>query len=398
VIKNERKSVFNFYGGETFMHVSTKQDTFIEKYDKPAGFPISPQDWEQCAKERIAEGPFGYIRAGAGGEESMNANEEAFARWKIKPRVLRDVSNVDMTVTLFDRTYASPVLLAPVGVQRIAHGQGELATARAAASLQIPMIVSTVSSHPLEDIASTLGDSPKWFQLYWSTNEQISYSMIRRAEKAGYEAIVLTVDTVTLGWRETDLRHSYSPLKRGFGSANYVQDPAFLASLPDREEETIMDYIEQNINHPSLSWEDIQSIKQQTSLPLVIKGILHPEDAKLAVRYGADAIIVSNHGGRQLDGCIGALDALPEIVEAAEGRIPVLFDSGIRRGVDVVKALALGAAAVLVGRPYVYGLAAGGEDGVKQVLENLLQEFKLSLVLSGVSSIKEASSIELVRQ
>ncbi|MDQ0244160.1 isopentenyl diphosphate isomerase/L-lactate dehydrogenase-like FMN-dependent dehydrogenase [Bacillus fengqiuensis] len=380
------------------MNILTSQDTFTAKYGTDGQYPLSPEEWERYAKECMDPGAFGYIQSGAGGEESMKANEKAFKRWQIKPRVLRDVSAVDTNVEIMGRTYSAPVFVAPVGVQKIAHDEGELASAKATASLQLPMIASTVSSYPLEEIASVLGTSPKWFQLYWSTNEKVSYSMIRRAEKAGYEAIVLTVDTVTLGWRETDLRNGYSPLKRGFASANYVQDPAFLESLPDREEETIIDYIEQNINHPALNWEDVKSIKQHTSLPLVIKGILHPEDAKLALKYGADAIIVSNHGGRQLDGCIGALDALPEVVEAVEGKIPVLFDSGIRRGIDVLKALALGAAAVLVGRPYIYGLAVDGESGVKRVLENLLQEFKLSLTLSGIASIKEVSSIEMVKQ
>ncbi|HWO96681.1 MAG TPA: alpha-hydroxy-acid oxidizing protein [Bacillus sp. (in: firmicutes)] len=380
------------------MNISTSQDTFTVKYGESGRYPLSPEEWERHARECMGTGAFGYIQSGAGGQESMKANEEAFKRWQIKPRILRDVSTVDTSVEIMGRTYSVPVFLAPVGVQKIAHEQGELASAKAAASLQVPMIASTVSSYPLEEIGSALGSSPKWFQLYWSTNKNISYSMIRRAEKAGYEALVLTVDTVTLGWRETDLRNGYSPLKRGFGSANYLQDPAFLESLPNREEETIIDYIEQNINHPTLNWEDVKSIKQQTSLPLVIKGLLHPEDAKLALKYGADAIIVSNHGGRQLDGCIGALDALPEVVEAVQGKIPVLFDSGIRRGIDVLKALALGASAVLVGRPYVYGLAVDGENGVKKVLENLLQEFKLSMTLSGIASIKEVRSIEMVKR
>jgi isopentenyl diphosphate isomerase/L-lactate dehydrogenase-like FMN-dependent dehydrogenase len=221
--------------------------------------------------------------------------------------------------------------------------------------------------------------------------------MVERAEKAGYEAIVITVDTVMAGWRETDMRSQFSPLAQGYGKGNYVQDPVFMDSLPNDDHETIVAGILENIQHPSLTWKDVAEVKKRTSLPVLLKGILHPEDAKKALECGIDGIIVSNHGGRQLDGVIASIDALPSIVESVKGRIPILLDSGVRRGSDVVKALALGATGVLIGRPFLYGLAVGGQAGVETVLERLIQETEVSLSLSGIADLPELSRLKIVR-
>ncbi|TQR19687.1 alpha-hydroxy-acid oxidizing protein [Psychrobacillus vulpis] len=360
-------------------------------------FPINFQELEQAAKEKLTTGPFGYIRSSAGGEETYRKNIEAFPKYSIVPRFLNDVSTLNTEVTIFGRTYPHPLFIAPVGVNKIAHEDGEIAVAKAAAKYDFPYIQSTVSSYSIEEIAAATEGSSKWFQLYWSQNKEIAFSMVKRADQAGYEAIVLTVDTVMLGWREEDVRNQFSPLKRGFAKGNYASDPVFMSALPDHEEETIISSIVENIYHPSLNWDNIAELKERTTLPILIKGILHPEDAKLAIEKGIDGIIVSNHGGRQLDGVIASIDALPAIVEAVNGKIPVLFDSGIRRGSDAVKALALGATAVCIGRPFVWGLAADGQAGVERVLENFLQETKVSISLSGVSNLSQLRNLKIVR-
>lgn len=354
--------------------------------DEPS--PISFIELEKIAKEEMSPGAFGYVQSGAGGEETLLKNTSSFSKYSIVPRFLNDVSELDTSVTLFGRKYPTPLLIAPVGMQIIAHKDGDIATAKAAAAFGIPFIQSTVSGYSIEEIAKATGNSPKWFQLYWSsTNDEISYSMVKRAEESGFEAIVLTVDTVMLGWREEDVRNSYSPLKQGFGKANYETDPVFLSSIPTNDFDDIIQGILDNVYHPSLDWEKVAELKKRTSLPVLLKGILHPDDARKAIANGIDGIVVSNHGGRQLDGVIASIDALPSIAEAVEGKIPVLFDSGIRRGSDVVKAIALGADAVLIGRPFLYGLAADGQKGVENVLENIYQEMKVSLSLSGVTKL-----------
>lgn len=356
--------------------------------DEPS--PISFVELEKIAKEKMSPGAFGYVQSGAGGEETLRKNTSSFSKYSIVPRFLNNVSELDTSVTLFGRKYPTPLLIAPVGMQVIAHKDGDIATAKAAAAFEIPFIQSTVSGYSIEEIAKATGNSPKWFQLYWSsTNDEISYSMVKRAEESGFEAIVLTVDTVMLGWREEDVRNSYSPLKQGFGKANYETDPVFLSSIPTNDFDDIIQGILENVYHPSLDWEKVAELKKRTSLPILLKGILHPDDAKKAIANGIDGIVVSNHGGRQLDGVIASIDALPAIAEAVEGKIPVLFDSGIRRGSDVVKAIALGADAVLIGRPFMYGLAADGQKGVENVLENIYQELKVSLSLSGVTKLND---------
>ncbi|RNB84803.1 alpha-hydroxy-acid oxidizing protein [Brevibacillus nitrificans] len=359
--------------------------------------PISIEDWEQKARELLPAGPFDYIAGGSGAEETLVSNRAAFGKWAIVPRMLRDVSKRTLGIELFGQQLKTPVLLAPVGMQAIANEEGELATARAAAAAGVPMVVSTVSAHTLEQIAETMGDAPRWFQLYWSNDREVCASMVKRAEAAGYSAIVLTVDTIMLGWKRRDFRNGYSPLREGRGLANYVSDPVFCSRLSEVNSENAVEEVLRNIYHPTLNWDDIDYLRQHTKLPILVKGILHPDDAKLAVERGVDGIIVSNHGGRQLDGAISTLDALPAIAEAVDGRIPVLLDSGVRTGADVVKAIALGATAVLIGRPFMFGLAVAGEKGVASVLDTLINELDVSVALSGSNSVAELNRSILIR-
>ncbi|GAA0286932.1 isopentenyl diphosphate isomerase/L-lactate dehydrogenase-like FMN-dependent dehydrogenase [Gracilibacillus halotolerans] len=372
------------------------RDKLIQDISQQEEFPFRFEDWEQKAKETMEEGAFAYVYHGAGSEETYYRNQSAFKKWALIPRMLRDVSQIDMSIHLFGKKYTTPFLLAPIGMQKLANGEGELATAKAAESLDIPFIVSTVSSYSMEAIANVAPKGPKWFQLYWSShNTELSFSMVERAENAGYEAIVLTVDTVMAGWRIGDMKSKFSPLSLGYGKGNYMEDPIFLDNLENHEEETILESILDNIQHPGLTWDAIAQLKKRTKLPILIKGILHPEDAKLALEYSVDGLIVSNHGGRQLDGVIASIDALPEVIKAVDGKIPVLFDSGVRQGIDAVKALALGAKAVLIGRPYYYGLAVHGEKGVRNVMERLIQETEVTLALSGISQLSDVSNIAI---
>lgn len=379
------------------MSMSKVKDAYIENIIKNEYFPVSYEELEKAAKKKMSVEGFGYVRSGAGGEVTLRKNQDSFTKYSIVPRVLRDVSNVDTSITLFGKTYPYPFLLAPVGMLKLAHEEAELAVSIAASICQVPFVQSTVSSYSIEEVAQASGNSSKWFQLYWSNNKEISFSMVKRAEEAGYEAIVLTVDTVMMGWREEDMRNRFSPLKLGVGKANYEQDPVFLASLENQDQESIVQGTLENIYHPTLNWDHVAELKDRTSLPILLKGILNPEDARLAVANGIDGIIVSNHGGRQLDGVIAAIDALPLIVEEVKGEIPVLFDSGIRRGSDIVKALALGAAAVFIGRPFVYGLAVAGQTGVEKVIENFIQDTKVSIALAGAKTVRDLSGIRLVK-
>ena len=375
----------------------SKEDLLLKNINGDKPFPICFDDLEKAVADKIPAGPYGYVRSGAGGEESLRNNRNAFAKYSIVPRFLTDVSNQDTSIELFGKKHPTPFLFAPVGMNKMAHKDGELAVVRAAEKLEMPYIQSTVSSYALEEVAAVAPNHTKWFQLYWSTNEEIAYSMAARAEAAGFEAIVLTVDTVMLGWREEDVRNQFSPLKLGFARGNYVNDPVFTASLKDNSFEAYVDGMLSNIFHPTLNWDNVRELKRRVNVPVLIKGILHPEDARLALEAGVDGIIVSNHGGRQLDGVIGSLDALPSIVEVAGGRVPVLLDGGVYRGIDAVKALALGATAVCIGRPFVYGLAYAGEHGVYQVMENLYSEFKVSMGLAGQRTIAGLRDVTLVK-
>lgn len=350
--------------------------------------PVSFEELEQKAREVMNPEAFAYIAGGAGAETTMSNNKEAFNRWQIVPRMMGDVSNRSIEIELFGTKFPSPVLLAPVGVLSIAHPEAELAVARAAKALQVPQIVSTVSSKTIEEIAGALNEHPHWFQLYWGRDNDFTRSIIGRAEKAGYSAIVVTLDTRLFAWRERDIQNAYLPFLHGEGLANYHSDPVFLAAVDDpvkNKMETMMHFAN-CFSNPASTWSDLSIIRNCTKLPVILKGIQHPDDAKKAIDHGADGIVVSNHGGRQMDGAIGSIDTLAAISDAIGDKTTILFDSGIRRGADVFKAMALGAKAVLVGRPYAYGLALAGEQGVKEVLANLLADIDLTLGLAGCNS------------
>jgi lactate 2-monooxygenase len=354
--------------------------------------PIRVEDLERRAREVLPPEAFDYVAGGAGSEDTLRANLEAFRRWRIVPRLLVDVDRRDLSAELFGRRYPAPLLFAPVGVQSILHPEAELATARAAAGLGIPLILSTAASRTIEEVAAAMGDAPRWFQLYWPRSDDLAASFLARAEAAGYRAVVVTLDTFLLAWRERDLQHGYLPFLRGEGVANYFSDPVFRALLDAPPQEDLAGAVRrfgELFSNPCLTWQSLRFLRDHTRLPILLKGILDPDDARLAVEHGVDGIIVSNHGGRQIDGSLAALDALPEVVEAVAGRAAVLFDSGIRRGADVIKALCLGARAVLLGRPYCYALAVGGEAGVRSFALNLLADVDLTLALMGCASLGE---------
>lgn len=356
------------------------------------GFPISFEGWEKKAREALTDGPYHYIADGAGGGSTMRENRQALESWRIIPRMLRDVDERDLSINLFGETFPAPIMLAPVGVQSIAHQDGELAVAKAAAKMGVPYIASTASSYTMEEIAGALGSAPKWFQLYWGRDLEVTASMLRRAESSGYTAIVATLDTQMFSWREKDLENAYLPFLQAEGIANYLSDPAFCAGLAKSPQEDIMGAVMHFVDiftNATLTWDNISFLREHTNLPIILKGILHPDDAQKALDYGADGIIVSNHGGRQVDGAIAAIDALPAVSDVVQGKIPVLMDSGIRRGTDIIKALALGATSVLIGRPYMYGLAVGGEEGVARVIRNLWADFDLNMALAGKKSLSE---------
>ncbi|MDQ1002903.1 lactate 2-monooxygenase [Neobacillus niacini] len=356
-----------------------------------AMLPFTHREWERRAREKLEIGPYSFISGNAGMGETANSNRAAIKEWKIVPRVFRDVEKRDLSIELLEKKFSTPILLAPIGVQKIMHPEGELASARAAADSRIPFIASTMSSYSMEEIASVMGDAPRWFQLYCSKDKEITKSFIKRAERSGYSAIVITLDSSVMGWRVQDLENNYSPFRLGIGLANYFSDSTFCSKLvkPPAEDFAAAFSIFSKINtSASLTWEDLEFLRENTKLPILLKGIVDPRDAKLALDHGVDGIIVSNHGGRQLDGSIAAIDALPKVCYVIGGKIPVLMDSGIRTGTDVIKALALGASAVLLGRPFAYGLAVAGEEGVKQVIRNLITETEVSLGLSGYHSIK----------
>jgi len=365
--------------------------------------PVPLHLLEQKAKEILAPRAYDYVAGGAGGEDTMRANREAFYRWRIVPRMLRDVSKRDLSVEVLGTRLPAPILLGPVGVQEIIRSDADVASARAAASLGLPFVMSTMSSRSMEEVAqraAKVAESPRWFQLYWGKNPELTASMLQRAEHAGYSALVVTLDTNILGWRERDLQHGYLPFMLGQGLANYFSDPVFrglLAQSPEQNPTAAIQLWGSLFSNTTLTWKDIGFLRQHTRVPIILKGILHSNDAALALDAGVDALIVSNHGGRQVDGAIGALDALPGVVREVNGRVPVLFDSGIRRGADVFKALALGAGAVLLGRLYLWGLAVAGEEGVRDVLLNLAADLDLTMALSGYTCCRELDSSALCR-
>jgi len=355
-------------------------------------WPVAPEEWEALAEEKLDPGAFGYIAGGAGGEATIRANREAFERRRIKPRMLTGNTARDLSVEIVGTRSPAPFLLAPVGVLSIAHPEGELAVARAAAALELPFCLSTAASSSIEDIAETMGDAPRWFQLYWISDREIVASLLSRAEAAGFSAVVVTLDTPILGWRPRDLRQAYLPFITGQGCAQFFTDPVFRAKLAKPPEEDLLTAAATMLAtfpHLALTWDDIAWLRELTELPLLVKGVLTGEDARRALEAGVDGIIVSNHGGRQVDGAVAALDALVDVREAVGDEATVLMDGGIRHGADVVKAMALGADAVLVGRPYAYGLAVGGQEGVETVLRHLWAETDITMALAGLSSVRE---------
>ncbi|MGN6415078.1 alpha-hydroxy-acid oxidizing protein [Flexivirga sp.] len=422
-------------------------------YGRKSKVPVEPAALYDAARRRMSPQAWSYVAGSAGMQRTDRANTAAFERFPIVPRVLRDVSERSLGVTLFGHDLPAPVLFAPIGVLEMVQPEAELAVARAARSLGLPMVLSTQGSVPMEQTAQELGAHPMWYQLYWSNNDELARSLVQRAEAAGAQAIVVTLDTHLLGWRTRDLDLGYLPFARGEGIAQYLTDPVFQELIHKRvaEQTTTSKYstaerspgsprsirgseaeeklrgaerptpaavrtllsitrhypgrFRDNLRSPlpraavetfldvfpcpALTWDDLAKLREWTSLPIVLKGIQSVQDAQFATDHGADGIIVSNHGGRQIDGAIASLDALASIAPVVDGRLPVLFDSGIRSGADVFKALALGASAVLVGRPWLYGLALDGAAGAEAVMERILAELDLTMALSGVTSIEQ---------
>jgi isopentenyl diphosphate isomerase/L-lactate dehydrogenase-like FMN-dependent dehydrogenase len=357
--------------------------------EKPA-LPTDPSVLEAYARDRVDAEPFWYVAGAAGAGATYRANLAAFDRWRIVPRMLAGATHRDPRTTVLGDTIPAPVITAPIGVQGIMHPDGELAVARVAAELGLPMAVSTVSSYTLEEIAAANGDGIRWFQLYWPNDEEVCASFLARAKAAGYSALVVTLDTWLLGWRPHDLDRAYLPFLSGKGLATYFSDPVFRAGLEKAPEDdlpaALMRWLPMFTGNDR-TWDNLAFVREHWDGPIVLKGIQHVDDARRAVDAGVDGIVVSNHGGRQVDGAIASLDALPAIVEAVGDRLEVLFDSGIRCGADILKAVALGARATLVGRPWVYGLALAGEDGVRHVLRCLLADLDLGLALSGHAAL-----------
>jgi lactate 2-monooxygenase len=357
--------------------------------------PVSFAELEARASHALAPSVLSYVAGGAGDEHTQRANVAAFSQWGLMPRMLVGARDRDMSVDLFGMRLPSPVFLAPIGVIGLCcqDGHGDLATAEAAARSGVPMIASTLSVDPLEAVAARMrgnGETPGFFQLYTPTDREVAESLVRRAEAAGYAGIVVTLDTWITGWRPRDLATSNFPQLRGHCLANYFTDPVFRSQLAQPPEENLMAAVSHwaGIFGNPLTWDDLPWLRSLTSLPLILKGICHPDDARRALDGGADAIYCSNHGGRQANGGLPALDCLPGVVEAAVGK-PVLFDSGVRSGADIIKALALGATAVGVGRPYAYGLALGGAAGIQHVLRCLLAEADLIMAVDGYPTLAD---------
>ncbi|MCB0864640.1 MAG: alpha-hydroxy-acid oxidizing protein [Solirubrobacterales bacterium] len=363
--------------------------------------PIAWDDLARRAADSMDERAAGYVFGSAGTEDTARENAEAFRRLRIVPRMLRDVSARDLSTTLLGLDLIAPVGLAPIGVQNIVHPDGELAAARGAAAVGVPMCAGTVAAHTMEEIAAELGDAPRMFQLYWPNDPELAESFLQRAEAAGYGAIVVTIDNAFPGWKPRDLQNAYLPFLDGEGLANFFADPVFRDSLdvpPEEDAGAAVGRFVGVFGNPALTWNDLDWLRAETSLPIVLKGVLHPDDAREARERGVDGIAVSNHGGRQVDGAIAAVDALPAIADAVGDELAILFDSGIRSGADAVKALALGADAVLLGRPYLWGMALEGAEGVEKVLRHLLAELDLTMALSGCTKPAELETGMLVRR
>jgi isopentenyl diphosphate isomerase/L-lactate dehydrogenase-like FMN-dependent dehydrogenase len=389
--------------------------------------PTSFAELERRARKAMSAKAWAYVYGGAGEGATMAANRAAFDRWQIVPRMLRDTSARDLSTSVLGTPLAAPLLLAPVGAAGLVRRDADVLIGGGAADAGTPYILSCQGSSPMEETAAAMGEQARWFQLYWSRDEALVDSFIRRAEKIGAGALVVTLDTTLLGWRPWDLNLGSLPFSQGIGIAQYTSDPRFAelvaervaapgprspvkvtpaavrtlfsiarhhpggfganlrSATPRAAVETFLDVY----SNPALSWDHIATLRDRTTLPVVLKGVLHPDDARRALDLGVDAVMVSNHGGRQVDGAIGALDALVAVREAVGPEPTVLFDSGIRTGADVFKAIALGANAVTLGRPHIYGLALDGRRGVADVIRNVVAELDLTMALSGVRSLAE---------
>ena len=358
-------------------------------------WPVSPDEWEARARETLEQEPFDYVAGGAGSESTVRANREAFEQRRLRPRMLVGTAERDLSVEVLGLRSPAPFLLAPVGVLSIVHEEKELGVARASRATGVPMILSSAASTALEDVAAELGDAQRWFQLYWWSDRELAGSLVDRAAAAGYGAIVVTLDTLTLGWSERDLGNGYLPFLGGEGLAQFFSDPLFRARLdvaPEDDPQTASLMALAAFPNLALTWADLDWLRARTELPILVKGVLRGDDARLALEHGVDGIVVSNHGGRQVDGAIASLDALVEVRDEVGPDAIVLMDGGIRRGADILKALALGADAVLLGRLYAYGLAVGGASGVEAVIRQLAAELDLTMALAGVPSVRELDS------
>mgnify|MGYP003585429039 CR=1 FL=1 len=392
--------------------------------------PMHFEELEKKARRKLSATAFAYVAGGAGQESTQRANRLAFEKWSIQPRMLRDVSRRSLKTTVFGKEWRSPLMLSPVGALGLVHEQADALVARAAARCCTPMVFSNQASVKMETCAALLGDTPHWFQLYWSKSNELVASLVSRAEACGCEAIVVTLDTPLLGWRPRDLQLGSLPFARAIGLAQYLSDPVFQSYLNEvqlrpsgpitlnalgvfydacrnyggslwqnprtrRPLKAVQQFID-IYSRTDLLWGDLEFLRKHTRLPIVLKGILCAQDARLALESGIDGIWVSNHGGRQVDGARTSLDALREVVAEVKGRAPVFFDSGVRAGADVFKALALGATAVGLGRPFAYGLGLAGEEGVVEVIENTLAELDLTMALAGCCNPDEVRSATLL--
>jgi len=367
---------------------ATQAEIYVGSAD---ALPFDPDEWETRARAALEPGPFDYIAGGAGAESTMQANRDAFARWRLRPAMLAGNQQRDLHVSVLGTSSPTPFFLAPIGVLSAAHPNGDLAVAGAAAAAGVPWVVSTATSASMEAIGDAMGDAPRWYQLYWVSDREVVASLVQRAEAAGYAAIVLTLDTLQLGWRVRDLKNQYLPFILGEGIGQFASDPVFRSRLsvsPEDDPRGAGAAMVGMFSNLGLRWDDLKWLRELSRLPLLAKGVLRADDARRVLDAGFQGVIVSNHGGRQVDGAVAALDALVEVRDALGNNAVILMDSGIRRGADVIKALALGADAVLLGRPYVYGLAVAGQAGVERVIRNLTAEIDLTLALIGGGDIK----------
>ncbi|XP_061478511.1 2-Hydroxyacid oxidase 1 isoform X2 [Rhineura floridana] len=358
--------------------------------------PICIADFEQHAKKCLQKSVYDYYKSGADDQQTLAENVAAFSRLRLYPRMLRNVSALDLSTSILGQRVSMPICAAATAMQRMAHTDGEIATARACRSMETGMMLSSWSTSSIEDVAQAAAKTICWLQLYIYKDREVTRSLVMRAEKAGYKGIFVTVDTPFLGKRLDDIRNKFQ-LPPHLRMKNFeTNDLAFSSEKGYGENSGLSVYVAEAID-PSINWEDMKWLRGLTSLPIVAKGILRADDAREAVKHGINGILVSNHGARQLDGVPATIEVLPEIIEAVEGKVEVFLDGGIRKGTDVLKALALGARAVFVGRPIIWGLAYKGEEGVKEVLQILKEEFQLAMALSGCQSV-EAIDRTLVRR